>query len=202
MIKQVFSLVVDNEDLLHNFVQKGQIINFKHFVTYEHFKNLMTQIGQDARLNEVRLAMSHEYFNKLNFIMYQLYCEILFKQVKHATIFAQITDSDGNGKPLFCEPLIIVKKADFVSTLQKYSIVSPSQIEILLQFYDPLKTDMVFCTAFIEHMTNREFVNTATQVTVKNDLIPYFYQKVLEKTERQRLGKIHESFKEALKQLT
>ena len=42
--------------------------------------------------------MSHEYFNKLNFVMYQLYSEILFKQVKHATIFAQVTDSDGFGK--------------------------------------------------------------------------------------------------------
>lgn len=61
---------------------------------------------------------------------------------------------------------------------------------------------MVYCTAFIEHMTNREFANIATQVTLKNDLIPYFYQKVLEKTERLRLGKIHDSFKEALKQLT
>jgi hypothetical protein len=48
-------------------------------------------------------------------------------------------------------------------------------------------------------MTNREFANIATQVTLKNDLIPYFYQKVLEKTERLRLGKIHDSFKEALK---
>lgn len=100
MIKQVFSLVVDNEELLHQFVQKGQIVHFKHFVTYEHFKHLLTQCGQEDRLNEVRLAMSHEYFNKLNFVMYQLYSEIHFKQVKHATIFAQVTDSDGNGNSL------------------------------------------------------------------------------------------------------
>jgi hypothetical protein len=59
---------------------------------------LLTQCGQEDRLNEVRLAMSHEYFNKLNFVMYQLYSEILFKQVKHSTIFAQVTDSDGFGK--------------------------------------------------------------------------------------------------------
>jgi hypothetical protein len=83
--------------------------------------------------------------------------------------------------------------------LLKYSVISHSQIEILLKFYDPLNTEMVYCTAFIEHMTNREFANIATQVTLKNDLIPYFYQKVLEKTERLRLGKIHDSFKEALK---
>ena len=89
-----------------------------------------------------------------------------------------------------------------MSTLLKYSIISPSQIEVLLKFYDPLKTDLVYVTAFIEHMTNKDFVNIANQVTLKNDLIPYFYQRVLEKTETQRLGKIHESFKEALKQLT
>ena len=95
-----------------------------------------------------------------------------------------------------------MKKEDFVNTLQKYSIISPLQIEILLKFYDPVATDMVYCVAFIEHMTNKDFVNIANQVTLKNDLIPYFYQKVLEKTERLRLRKIHESFKEALKQLT
>lgn len=77
-----------------------------------------------------------------------------------------------------------MKKTDFMSTLQKYSIISPSQIEILLKFYDPLGTEMVYCVAFIEHMTNKEFVNIASQVTLKNDLIPYFYQRVLEKTER------------------
>lgn len=89
-----------------------------------------------------------------------------------------------------------------MSTLLKYSIISPSQIEVLLKFYDPFKTDLVYVTAFIEHMTNKDFVNIANQVTLKNDLIPYFYQRVIEKTETQRLGKIHESFKEALKHLT
>lgn len=49
-----------------------------------------------------------------------------------------------------------------MNTLQKYSIMSPSQIDILLKFYDPLGTDLVYCVAFIEHMTNKDFVNIAT----------------------------------------
>jgi len=42
--------------------------------------------------------MSHEFFNKLNFVMFQLYSEIQIKQVKHGVIFAQVIDSDGFGK--------------------------------------------------------------------------------------------------------
>ena len=159
-------------------------------MTYEHFKSLLGLCGQEDRLNEVRLAMSHEYFNTLNFVLYQLYAEIHFKQVKHATIFAHCTDSEG-----------FVKKTDFIAALNKCSILSESQLAILLKFYDSLNTELVHGATFIEHLTHKEFVNIATQVTIKNDLIPYYYQIVLSVTEQSRLGKIHESFKEALKQL-
>jgi hypothetical protein len=47
--------------------------------------------------------------------MYQLWCEIHFKGVKHATIFNQMTDEDG-----------FVKKSDFIMTIAKYSILSKS----------------------------------------------------------------------------
>jgi hypothetical protein len=108
-------MIVEDEQTLHQLIQKGQIINFKHFINYEHFKALLSLCGQDGRLNEVRLAMSHEYFNKLNLVMYQLWCEIHFKGVKHATIFNQMTDEDG-----------FVKKSDFIMTIAKYSILSQS----------------------------------------------------------------------------
>lgn len=75
-----------------------------------------------------------------------------------------MTDEDGN-----------VKKSDFIMTINKYSVLSQSQIEILLKFYDSLGTDMVHGQTFIEHLTSKEFVNIVTQVTIKNDLIPYYY---------------------------
>jgi len=110
--------------------------------------------------------------------------------VKHSTLFAHCTDSEG-----------YVKRSDFVSALSKHSIASNSQIEILFKFYDSLHTDQIHAATFIDHITNKEFVNIATQVTIKNDLIPYYYQIVLNLTEKQRLSKIHDSFKEALKSL-
>ena len=55
--------------------------------------------------------------------------------------------------------------------------------QILLKFYDSLNTDMVHATTFLEHLTTREFISAATSLSLKNDLIPYLYHKMLDKLE-------------------
>jgi hypothetical protein len=44
--------------------------------------------------------MSLEYLNTLNFVMFLLYNEILFKQMKPLQIFGQLIDPNGYGKIL------------------------------------------------------------------------------------------------------
>ena len=79
--------------------------------------------------------------------------------------------------------------------------MSDYQANILLQFYDCLNTDFINGNLFIEHLTHKDFVAYATQLCVKNDLIPYYLLQNLAKIEKMRLSKIFEAFKEAISRL-
>lgn len=75
--------------------------------------------------------------------------------------------------------------------------MSQAQIDILLQFYDSLNTEMINGNIFLEHLTHKDFVGYATQLCMKNDLIPYYLQKTLSNIEEQRLSKLLSTLKEA-----
>jgi len=131
--------------------------------------------------------MSHEFMNQVNFTMYQFYNEIQFKQVKHATIFQAFADQEG-----------YIKKSEFLQTINKYSVMSDYQANILLLFYDCLNSEFINGNLFIEHLTHKDFVGYANQICIKNDLIPYYLLQNLMNLEKLRLEKIFEAFKDAL----
>lgn len=70
MIKEALSYLIKDEDFLKKLIQKNKIQSFKQTVNYEHFKALLAKNGQEERLDEVRLRMSNEFFNQLNFVLY------------------------------------------------------------------------------------------------------------------------------------
>ena len=79
--------------------------------------------------------------------------------------------------------------------------MSDYQANILLQFYDCLNTEFINGNLFIEHLTHKDFMAYATQVCLKNDLIPYYLLQNLAKIEKMRMSKIFEAFKEAISRL-
>lgn len=127
--------------------------------------------------------MSNEYLNQLNFVLFQLWCEVQIKAMKHATIFQGFLDPEGN-----------IKKADFQSALSKLSIMSEFQLKVLFKFYDSLDTGMVNGQAFIEHLTNRDVVGIAQALNIKNELLPYLFHKLLRSLESKRMDKFKALF--------
>lgn len=97
-MKKAISHLSSNEDYLKKVLNKNQIISFKQSVTYEHFKELLARNGQEDRLDEVRLGISHEFLNQVNLVLYQLWIEIGIKMAKHAQIFQGIHIEDGFSK--------------------------------------------------------------------------------------------------------
>ena len=148
---------------------------------------MLTAEGKEEQIKDVRIRMSHEFMNQVNLTMYQFFTEVQYKQVKHATIFQAFADQEG-----------CIKKSEFLQTINKYSVMSEYQANILLLFYDCLNTEFINGNLFIEHLTHKDFIGYANQVCIKNDLIPYCLLQNLTRLEQLRLNKIYEAFKEAL----
>jgi hypothetical protein len=123
--------------------------------------------------------------------MYQFYNEVQFKQVKHATIFQSFADQEG-----------YIKRSEFLQAINKYSVMSDYQANLLLSFYDCLNTDFINGNLFIEHLTHKDFIGFATQICIKNDLIPYFFLHNLVKIEKQRKIKLFEAFRDSLSRVS
>jgi hypothetical protein len=112
--------------------------------------------------------MSNEYLNQLNMVLFQLWCEVQIKGVKHINLFLNLLDPEG-----------MINRQDFTQAILKNSIMSEFQMKILLKFYDSLDTGMINGQGFIEHFTNRDVSGIAQALNVKIDVFPFIFHKLL-----------------------
>lgn len=70
IVKESLSLMLVDHELFNQMILKNHIQYFKQAISYQHFKNLLVKCGLEDRLNEIRLKISHEFLNQLNFVMY------------------------------------------------------------------------------------------------------------------------------------